>query len=194
MKCHRCQNPECYRGGKVCFSSESLLKNLSASEKTILKVASDIEREFYGKLTRLEEIVEFSKRLGFEKLGIAFCIGLFEEAKRVAEILTSHGFSVYSAACKLGAVDKEELQIEKLKPELPEAACNPVGQAEALNRVGTELNIVVGLCVGHDILFQTHSKAPVTTFIVKDRVLAHNPAGAVYSSYYLRKLKNRSLK
>jgi uncharacterized metal-binding protein len=24
----------------------------------------------------------------------------------------------------------------------------------------------------------------VTTFIVKDRVLAHNPAGAIYSGYY----------
>ena len=46
------------------------------------------------------------------------------------------------------------------------------------------MNILVGLCVGHDMLFTKHSKAPVTTFIVKDRVLAHNPAGAIYSGYY----------
>lgn len=29
-----------------------------------------------------------------------------------------------------------------------------------------------------------HSQAPVTTLVVKDRVLAHNPAGALYSAYY----------
>jgi len=42
----------------------------------------------------------------------------------------------------------------------------------------------VGLCVGHDMLFTRHSRAPVTTLVVKDRVLAHNPAGALYSGYY----------
>ncbi len=191
MKCHKCQSPECYRNGKVCSNIKEVLKSLTPTEEKILKVASDIEREFYGKLTRLEEIVEFARRMEFERVGIAFCIGLFEEARRIAEILEFSGFKVYSAACKIGAVDKEELQIEKLKPELPEAVCNPVGQAEALNRVKTDLNIIVGLCVGHDMLFQMHSEAPVTTFIVKDRVLAHNPVGAVYSSYYLRKLKEK---
>jgi uncharacterized metal-binding protein len=50
------------------------------------------------------------------------------------------------------------------------------------------MNIIVGLCVGHDMLFQMHSRAPVTTLIVKDRVLAHNPAGALYSNYYRRRL------
>ena len=32
--------------------------------------------------------------------------------------------------------------------------------------------------MGHDILFTKHSKAPVTTLAVKDRVLTHNPLGA----------------
>ena len=35
-----------------------------------------------------------------------------------------------------------------------------------LNEVGTDLNVIVGLCVGHDIAFTQHSKAPVTTLIV----------------------------
>jgi uncharacterized metal-binding protein len=47
------------------------------------------------------------------------------------------------------------------------------------------MNLVVGLCVGHDMLFTKRSEAPVTTFVVKDRVLAHNPVGAIYSGYYL---------
>ena len=33
----------------------------------------------------------------------------------------------------------------------------------------TELNIVIGLCVGHDSLFISHSKAPCTVLATKDR-------------------------
>jgi uncharacterized metal-binding protein len=64
--------------------------------------------------------------------------------------------------------------------------CNPIGQAEILNREGTDLNLICGLCIGHDIQFTKHSRSPVSTFIVKDRVLAHNPAGSLYCRY-LRK-------
>ena len=39
-----------------------------------------------------------------------------------------------------------------------------------LNKEETDLNILVGLCVGHDSLFYKYSKAPVTTLVVKDRV------------------------
>jgi uncharacterized metal-binding protein len=183
-------NPECYREGKVCYPGESV-KDLNEQDQKLLKVACDIEREFYGKLTRVEEIVEFAKRMGFKKIGIAFCIGLFDEAKVIAEVFENAGFEVYSVVCKVGAVDKSELNVEKMRPEEKEAVCNPIAQAEVLNRKGTELNVVVGLCVGHDILFQKYSKAPVTTLIVKDRVLAHNPAGAIYSRYYKRKLLSK---
>jgi uncharacterized metal-binding protein len=189
MKCHRCSSPECYRGGKRCVEGgEEALKGLSPLEEKLLKVASDVEREFYCKLTRVEELIEFAKRMGFKKLGVAFCIGLFEETKTLVGYFEKAGFQVFSVACKAGAVDKSCLQMEKMQPEKLEATCNPVLQAEVLNRLGTELNVIVGLCVGHDCLFQLHSKAPTTTLIVKDRVLAHNPAGALYSNYYKRKL------
>jgi uncharacterized metal-binding protein len=89
-------------------------------------------------------------------------------------------------------VDKAELNIEKIQPQNLEASCNPVGQAQVLNEKKTDMNIVIGLCVGHDMLFNMHSKAPTTTLIVKDRVLAHNPAGAVYSKYHRRKLLSPS--
>ncbi len=188
MKCHRCGSPACYRGEKVCAQLEGVFENLSEEELKILKVSSDIEREFYAKLTRIEEVLEFAKRMGFRRIGIAFCIGLFEETKLIARVFEKEGFEVISAACKVGSVDKEKLNLEKINPEMAEASCNPVGQADILNRAETDMNAVVGLCVGHDMLFQMHSKAPVTTLIVKDRVLAHNPAGAIYSNYYRRKL------
>ena len=64
--------------------------------------------------------------------------------------------------------------------------CNPAGQATLLNEAGTELNIICGLCVGHDAIFNMVSQAPVTTLIVKDRVLGHNPVAAIYSQYIRR--------
>lgn len=53
--------------------------------------------------------------------------------------------------------------------------CNPILQA--LEEAGTDFNVVIGLCVGHNSLFYKYSKAPVTTLIMKDRVSGHNPDG-----------------
>ena len=59
-----------------------------------------------------------------------------------------------------------------------------------LNDRQVDLNIVMGLCVGHDMLFNKYAKAPVTTLVVKDRVTGHNPAAVLYTaeSYYKEKL------
>ena len=58
------------------------------------------------------------------------------------------------------------------------------------NEQETEFNIAIGLCVGHDSLFYKYSNAPVTTLVAKDRVLAHNPCGAIYCAdgYFKNKL------
>ncbi|MGB9804001.1 DUF1847 domain-containing protein [Desulfofundulus sp.] len=146
----------------------------------------------YGKWTRLEEIIQFSRRAGFSRLGLAFCVGLRREAAEVSKILKQAGFSVVSVMCKTGSVPKEFLGItdeQKVRPGRFETMCNPVAQAKILNRADTELNVLLGLCVGHDSLFIKYSVAPVTVLAVKDRVLAHNPLGAIYAAhYYISKL------
>ena len=38
-------------------------------------------------------------------------------------------------------------------------------QAKLLNKAHTDINIIVGLCVGDDIIFTSESHAPVTTLI-----------------------------
>ena len=53
----------------------------------------------------------------------------------------------------------------------------------------TELNVLVGLCLGSDLVFTERSRAPVTTLFVKDRSLAHNPVGAIYTRYHLESLE-----
>ena len=137
---------------------------------------------------RIREISEFAKKIGAKKLGMAFCLGLHDEAYRANSILESHGLEITSVVCSCGSVDKNEVGIPpeyRIRPQNNfEATCNPLLQAEILNRAGTAFNILVGLCVGHDMLFTSHSKAPVTTLVTKDRLTGHNPVISLYSRYF----------
>lgn len=42
----------------------------------IARVSAGIEGEFYGRLTRVEETIEFIRRMGYQKISIASCVGL----------------------------------------------------------------------------------------------------------------------
>jgi len=150
--------------------------------RRVSQVSAVVEAEGYCKWARVQEICEFAKRMGFSKIGIATCISFVDHAKVLSGILESHGFEVASVACKHGSIPKEELGLkdaEKIRPGNFEAICNPVGQAELLNHAGCELNVVLGLCVGHDSLFFKYAKGLTTVLVAKDRVLAHNPVGAL---------------
>ncbi len=144
--------------------------------------------------TRVEETVEFAKRMGYRKLGVAFCGGLFSEGAAFVDILKKHGFEVTSVCCKVGGVPKEVLGLvneEKVRVGSYETMCNPITQAEIMNEAGTDFNIVIGLCVGHDSLFLKHAKALSTVLVAKDRVLGHNPVAALYGvDVYFQRLKN----
>ena len=163
----------------------------------IAKAAAAVEAEYYCKATRAEEIVHFAKGMNHKKIGIATCAGLFEETRIFAKMLEAANLIPVGVACKTGRVDKQYIGIPeegKVRPGCFEPMCNPVLQAMVLNDENTDLNVIVGLCVGHDSLFIKYSKAPVTSFITKDRILAHNPAGALYTSktYYKRMLETYS--
>lgn len=158
----------------------------------IFRAAAEIEGLYYGALTRVEEVALFAKKIGAKKVGLATCMGLRKETQTFAKILKAKGIeSVSAVVCKVGAVDKCEIGIPdnvKVRPGEHESTCNPIMQAKILNDEGTDLNVIVGLCCGHDTLFIKHSDAPVTYLLVKDRVLMHNPAAALYGSsmYYRR--------
>ncbi len=152
----------------------------------IARVSAGIEGEFYGRLTRVEETIEFIQRMGFRKVGIASCVGQMNETRTFVKILRAREIDCYVVGCKIGAIDKSEIGIpDTLKLNRGcghESMCNPILQALELAAQGTDFNIVIGLCVGHDTLFLKHSQAPTTVMIVKDRVLAHNPAAALYTA------------
>jgi uncharacterized metal-binding protein len=195
---HNCKTGDLEEKPLNCLCKEEEqkeIKELYSDEenKKLAYYSALTEAEGYCKKTRLEEIVDFSKKCNFNKLGVAFCIGLSKEANLFCRILMNHGFEVDSVACKNGSIPKEFIGIkeeQKVRPNTYEPMCNPIGQAKFLNKAHTELNIVLGLCVGHDSLFIKYSDAPVTIFAVKDRVLAHNPLGALYlsDSYYKEKI------
>jgi len=147
--------------------------------------------------TRIVEICEFAKRMGYKRLGLAFCIGLANEAGMVEDILKAHGFEVVSVLCKAGRTSKREIGLkekETIFRGTDEAMCNPVYQAKLFNHEKTEFNILVGLCVGHDSLLFKYSEAPVTVLAAKDRVTGHNPLAAIYlSASYYAKIKKPEL-
>jgi len=191
-RCGRCESKEC-RDGKDCFSQAGNHKQLYQNSQIaeLHRVASTIEARYYSKETRLGEVILFAKELGCQKIGLAFCIGLSEEAKIIDEILSKH-FEVVSVCCKVCGIDKKEFDLQQISSENAEVMCNPAGQAQLLNEAETQLNVLCGLCVGHDAIFAKASEAPVTTLIAKDRVLAHNPAAAIYSQY-IRKRFNENI-
>jgi len=173
---------------QIYGSNETVKSIFSASAKT--------EAEGYCKWTRIEEIINFAKHLDVDTIGIAHCIGLRKEAKAAHQIFKAAGFNVHSVCCKVGNINKEDLGLsdeDKVIPEDYESACNPIGQALVLGKAGCQLNVLVGLCVGHDSLFFMHSKVPTTVLVAKDRVLGHNPVAALYTSdsYYERLKKGK---
>ena len=134
-------------------------------DKEILKIAEDALNPH---LDRVDEIIEYAKEAKITKIGIANCTTFNKEAIKLKEILVNEGFEVEKVNCKLGRVPFTDLVLG-----YKGVSCNPAGQAKYLEDKETELNIMMGLCLGHDMIFNSHSKAPVTPLIVKDRKLKH---------------------
>lgn len=122
---------------------------------------------------RIEEIKKYAHLAGIKRIGIANCVALQKEADQLKKALEGE-FEVYAINCKIGKIPATEL----LGRAANGISCNPAGQAEYLASEHTELNIALGLCLGHDMVFSLKSKAPVTTLIVKDRQYRHNPIEA----------------
>jgi uncharacterized metal-binding protein len=183
MKCDLCKDNSCYRGESCIDENDGSALLYSGEDRRIHQAAALIEGKYYMQKTRVEELVLFCREMSYKKLGVAFCIGLQKEANILCSFLR-RDFAVSSVCCKICAVSKDLMELKKIDENRAEVMCNPIYQAKKLEECETELNMTVGLCIGHDILFNKHSHVPTTAIIVKDRVLAHNPVGALYSRYY----------
>lgn len=159
------------------------------NNKAIMITSAEVEYEGYCKWTRVQEIMEFARKIGAKRIGIANCIGLINEARIFAKILRANGFEPLSVICKVAGQRKTSVGIPAECESIGAAMCNPILQARLLNEAHTDLNVVIGLCVGHDSLFYKYSDAYTTTLVTKDRVTGNNPAAALYTanSYYHKK-------
>ncbi len=137
----------------------------SKKDKEILKIAED---SLNPNIDRIDEIIEYCKEANIKTIGIANCISFNKEADQLEKILKSKDFDVSKVHCKYGKVPFKDLI-----PNYKGVSCNPAGQADFLSEKKTELNILLGLCLGHDMIFNSKSKAPVTTLVVKDRKRKH---------------------
>jgi uncharacterized metal-binding protein len=66
--------------------------------RRISQESARVESAGYCWWTRVEEIVDFCRRMGYRKIGIANCISFVDHAYVLSGILESHGFDVVSAA------------------------------------------------------------------------------------------------
>jgi uncharacterized metal-binding protein len=192
--CDLCQQRSCKQAGATdfptdCPSCQDFQKDAREAYKPggpdheLARAASITIKYGYGKLTRVEETMVFAHEMGFQKIGVAFCTSLEREARTFCQVLRDNGFMPVTVMCKNGAVPIDTLEepyLDTLASGMCSSICNPVGQALTLNAEHTELNVVLGLCVGHDALFIKHSEAAVTYLGVKDRVTGHHPLTPLY--------------
>jgi len=106
-------------------------------------------------------------------------VSLIKESQVLARQLRAEGLETELVCCRVGAIDYDQIGLHKAHPERFAAICNPVAQAKLLNESKVDLVAQVGLCIGHDLILQQECQAPVTTLVVKDRALDHNPVIAL---------------
>lgn len=154
---------------------------------SIYEAACIVGAENDGFRPRIEEAVHFVKHLKLTKVGFAACTAFENEMRILTNLFMQEDVHVICANCPIGGVSAEERGFPELA-DYVNSKCNPIAQAEILNRERTELNFIIGLCLGHDILFTRYSTAPVSTLIVKDRMTGNNPAAALYGHHARRYL------
>lgn len=187
--CLACSDRMCLRGER-CRLAEGLEMPLDADPEIVrmLDASLDISSERERTLCRLSELVYFCLEMRYQRLGLAYCEELREPADILARVLRRF-FDVIPVSCKIAGVVLADPTLSGKTAEddshRRSVACNPLGQASYLNSMGTDLNVLVGTCIGADCIFSQSSNAPVSTLFVKDRSLANNPIGAIYSDYYL---------
>jgi uncharacterized metal-binding protein len=189
--CATCARTSCFRGEldrmpKTCptrthhATATDVEPYLDGERAQVMQAANQTPISEDGtKRNRVEELIEFARLQGMQRIGIAYCVTLVKEAQELARRLRSAGIESELVCCRVGAIDYDRIGLPKAHPERFAAICNPVAQARLLNQANVDLVAQVGLCIGHDLILQQECTAPVTTLVVKDRALDHHPVLAL---------------
>ena len=130
--------------------------------RSILTQSARIEARGYCHWTRLKEVDEFAHLMEFKRIGLAHCPDMTTEAEKVGD----------------------HLRLSGLEPVLPGSsiAGDPIAQAKTFEEQETDLNLLCGMCVAHEVLFLGTARTPTVGLIARDTRLHHNPAAALYTS------------
>ena len=190
MNCLKCPVKSCRKDLESCnaqsFESDTVLNEYHEDEtqKIVQAAAQLVDGGRAGTLSKIDEVVEFCKLMDYKKIGLAFCYGMEKDAAIVDDIFTSHGLKIVPISCTAGAMSQTSVNDESA---LPGVSCNPLGQAEQMNSEKVDFAITMGLCMGHDILFQNKIDCNFTNIVVKDRTTNHAPMEAI-KSYNIKEI------
>ena len=199
IQCHQCKDNEClsqYPKGipEHCQArrfpdiiEKSKRQYLEPDDERFHLAAAKVLKRGGYDWSRVQQCIEFARELGAQKIGLAVCVGLIREGREFARFLNRAGFQVISVACMMGGLKPEETGIPDEWVNPLGISCNPIVQAEVMNKEGTELNFIYGLFVGHDTIFIKRSNAPVTYVVAKDMVTGNNPGAVLLSPYHRMK-------
>lgn len=153
----------------------------------IYEAACIVGSEKNGFRPRVEEALHFAKQLNVGKVGFAACTAFGNEIAVLTQYFNDGGIETACVGCQIGRSNAKDRKVPEMSRYINQT-CHPIAQAEILNSENTGLNFIVGLCLGHDILFTRYSRAPVSTLIVKDRMMGNNPAAVLYGWHARRRL------
>lgn len=178
MNCTTCQDKICRKEQTSCerevFNKDEVLARYQENTTgAVVKSAAElVDFGRAGTLSRVEEIMEYAGSMKYRKIGLAYCYGMEQHIKVLENMLVENGFSVAAISCSVGGLKQSEVNSSSC---IHKVSCNPLGQAEQLNAENVDLTLVVGICVGHDILLNKNLKMDFTTLVVKDRKFNHAP-------------------
>jgi len=178
MNCTTCDDKVCRKQQTSCDREsfdkiEVIDRYKEVSDSEIVKAAAElVDSGRAGTLSRMEEIIEFAKSMNYQKIGLAYCYGMEQYAMAIEKLLTTEWFDVTAVSCSVGGLKQSEVNAASC---IHKVSCNPLGQAEQLNSENVDLTLIVGICMGHDILLNRNLKMDFTTFAVKDRKFNHAP-------------------
>lgn len=181
MDCTKCNTKNC-RTTQSChaqkFDAENLIETYHSpsNQKIVQAAALLVDNGRAGTLSRLQEIIEFSKSMDFKRIGLAYCYGMEVDAALVAQFMRDSGLKTIPVSCTTGGFKQSQVNDNS---KINKVSCNPLAQAEQLNSELVDFTVTMGLCLGHDIIFQKQINSYTTTLIVKDRVHNNNPIKAI---------------
>ncbi len=195
IDCLNCKERVCLRGEECCLGLMSSGDDLSGERLQILQSVANVTHNNEGKLCRLAELVSFCLAMEYERVGVAFCMDFLKHAEIVTVVLRRF-FEVFPVCCQVVGNREREASTKNIagagQVQQPgRILCNPVAQAEILNRVNTDLNVILGLSIGADCLFTQASRVPVTTLFVKDKQVEDNPICVTYSENYFEEIAGK---